>query len=1579
MLLTFCSTAQQQQQQDTLTLGQSLTDGQSLVSAGDSFRLGFFRPENSTSRYLGIWYGYRVPTQTIVWVANRGSPISDTRGFLNLTEEGILVLSDGSRDNFPVWSSNVTRRLTTTTSLLRSRPVVAQLLESGNLVVRNSDDEDPDNFLWQSFDHITNTLLPGMKFGRNLTSGLNRMMTSWRSLEDPGEGDFSVLVEMQGYPQAVVRRGPTIQARIGSWNGLRYTGAPTLNPSPTFWFEYEYDEGEEIYFRFRVPNSTVMTRYAISPLGSFQLWMWSRRADNWIVVYSAQGDRCDNYGLCGTYSNCYTYLVRPAGVKLPNTAKTVWDRAMGLEECRRLCLGNCSCTGYSSLDIRNGESGCLMWFDDLIDIRELSDGGQDLYVRVAGSEIVGRSNKKRKTVIVIASVISTMTFLAMMVIALYVRQTKLKKEGMRNEEMELPAFNLSTIVMATNDFSNDNKLGEGGFGPVYMGKLPEGQEIAVKRLSRSSGQGLNEFMNEVILFSKLQHRNLVRLLGCCIHEDEKMLIYEYMSNKSLDFFIFDETQKKLLNWQKRTIIIDGIARGLLYLHQDSRLRIIHRDLKASNVLLDKEMKPKISDFGLAKAFGGDQTEGQTKKVVGTYGYMSPEYAVDGLFSVKSDVFSFGVMVLEIVSGSKNRGFYHSDHDLNLLGHAWTLWSEGVALDLIDDSMKESCNQSEASRCIHVALLCVQQKPDDRPNMSAVVLMLGSENPLPRPNLPGFYLRRNPPEAADPMCSPNSNNQISLTVLEPRTAQQQQRDSLAPGQSLTDGQSIVSSGGSFQLGFFRPENTSSRYLGIWYGVDRVSIQTIVWVANRGSPISDTRGFLNFTREGILVLSDGGRSNNLAVWSSNVTRRVPPATGVVAQLLDSGNLVVRDANDENPDNFLWQSFDFLTNTLLPGMKLGRNLRSGLDRNLMSWRSVEDPGEGEFWVGVEMQGYPQVLVRRGSTIQARIGSWNGLRFTGAPTLNSSPTFSFEYEYDEGEEIYFRFHVPNSTVVSRYVVSPTGLFQLWMWSRRSNDWIVIYSAQGDRCDNYGLCGTYSSCYTYMVPACQCLTGFDPRNPSDWEQSDWEGGCVRRTALACNSSDGFILHSNAKLPNTATAFWNRTMGLEECRRLCLGNCSCTGYSSLDIRNGGSGCLMWFDDLIDIRELSDGGQDLYVRVAGSEIGVVQEQGSSKKRRKMIIVVASVVSSVALLAILVIVFCARERKLKKKDMHTMSQKEHNEEMDLPTFSLSTIVKATNDFAIDNKLGEGGFGPVYMGKLPEGQEIAVKRLSKSSGQGISEFKNEVILFSKLQHRNLVRLLGCCIPGDEKMLIYEYMSNKSLDFVIFDEKQRKLLNWQKRAIIIDGIARGLLYLHQDSRLRIIHRDLKASNILLDSEMQPKISDFGLARTFGRDQTECETNKVVGTFGYMSPEYAVDGLFSVKSDVFSFGVLVLEIVSGRRNRGFAHTDHDLNLLGHSWTLWNEGAALQLIDDSMKESCNQSEVLRCIHVALLCVQQKPDDRPNMSAVVLMLGSENTLPQPKLPGFYLRRNPPEAESSSSNNNNDSYSANQVSLTVMEPR
>ncbi|GLJ22409.1 hypothetical protein SUGI_0421850 [Cryptomeria japonica] len=233
-------------------------------------------------------------------------------------------------------------------------------------------------------------------------------------------------------------------------------------------------------------------------------------------------------------------------------------------------------------------------------------------------------------------------------------------------------FSLEELAESTQNFDESKKLGVGGFGAVYKGTTREGKEIAVKKLSARSTQGKEEFMNEVKLMANVQHRNLVKLFGCCVEGDERLIVYEYLPNKSLDTFLFDPEKRRLLDWEKRYNIIIGVARGLLYLHEDSQMKIIHRDIKANNILLDDKLHPKIADFGLAKLFGEDESHVQTR-VAGTYGYMAPEYAMQGQLSVKADVYSFGVLLLEIVSGRKNLDTHLAPGMQNLLEWAWRLY------------------------------------------------------------------------------------------------------------------------------------------------------------------------------------------------------------------------------------------------------------------------------------------------------------------------------------------------------------------------------------------------------------------------------------------------------------------------------------------------------------------------------------------------------------------------------------------------------------------------------------------------------------------------------------------------------------------------------------------------------------------------------------------------------------------------------------------------------------------------------------------------------------------------------------------
>ncbi|XLS66302.1 hypothetical protein HN51_026276 [Arachis hypogaea] len=408
---------------------------------------------------------------------------------------------------------------------------------------------------------------------------------------------------------------------------------------------------------------------------------------------------------------------------------------------------------------------------------------------------------------------------------------------------------------------------------------------------------------------------------------------------------------------------------------------------------------------------------------------------------------------------------------------------------------------------------------------------------------------------------------------------------------------------------------------------------------------------------------------------------------------------------------------------------------------------------------------------------------------------------------------------------------------------WKMYGSMPRDFCDEYGAVGPNAKCDMTESPnVCECLRGYRPKSPEEWIRTNYEGGCLRAKNLNCES-DGFIKYVKMKFPDTENCWYlNQSMNLVECTDKCLRNCSCMAYANSDIRGEGNGCALWFGDLNDLRVQPDAGQDLYVRVPSSEL----------------------------------------ENLAMMDSFIEEQDGH---LELPLFDLSSLANATGNFSVKNKVGEGSFGPVYKGLLKNGQEIAIKRLCRGSVQGLKEIKNEIALIVKLQHRNLVKLHGCCIHNEEKMLVYEYMPNKSLDFLIFDQTQRKFLDWSKCFRMIFGIAKGLLYLHQDSRVRIIHRE-----------------------NFGR-RPNCSD---------------ATGGWNI-------------ILSGKKNKGNNWENESADLIGYAWDLWTKERPLEIVDDILIESCNLSQVLRCIQISLLCLEQHPYDRLDMSSELPCLSQNNLL------------------------------------------
>ncbi|KAK3143622.1 hypothetical protein QOZ80_4AG0302690 [Eleusine coracana subsp. coracana] len=644
--------------------------------------------------------------------------------------------------------------------------------------------------------------------------------------------------------------------------------------------------------------------------------------------------------------------------------------------------------------------------------------------------------------------------------------------------------------------------------------------------------------------------------------------------------------------------------------------------------------------------------------------------------------------------------------------------------------------------------------------------------------------------------------------------------------------------------------------------------------------------------------------------------------------------------------------------------------------AWKGPDDPSTGDFSGGVDPDSNLQFLIWNGTVPYFRTAVFNDASLSGITYQSNTTTTIFSQAFvASGDEFYYTYRVSDESPYARAMLDYTGKLKFLSWNNDTSSWSVIITQGGSAdCDLYASCGPFGYCdNTAPVRTCRCLDGFELVDGGNSSR-----GCQRKEELNCGTKPYFVPLPGMKVPDKFTRIWNTSF--DQCAAECTANCSCIAYAYVNMSNYGrttdtSRCLVWTGNLIDMGK-EDFQENLYLRLAGSSV---------QKKSNLLKILLPIISCALLVALVALVWICRYRGTQqKKNARKRMMLEYlrtaddpgDNNIEFPFISFEDTVEATNNFSDSKLLGKGGFGKVYKGILEGTMEVAVKRLSKGSGQGTEEFRNEVVLISKLQHKNLVKLLGCCIHEDEKMLVYEYLPNKSLDYILFDSARKPMLQWPTRFKIIKGIARGIMYLHHDSRLTIIHRDLKASNVLLDKEMSPKISDFGMARIFYSDKLEANTNRVVGTYGYMSHEYAMEGAFSVKSDTYSFGVLLLEIVSGLKISSPQLIIDFPNLIVYAWNLWKDGKIEDLVDSSMKDNCPFDEVSRCVHIGLLCVQDSPDYRPLMSAVVFMLENKTTpLPVPKQPVYFARRDATHVQST----DNRVFSVNGLSLTALEGR
>ncbi|CAB4277026.1 unnamed protein product [Prunus armeniaca] len=1493
---------------DTLKPGDTLNSSSSLVSASGKFILHFVVQtiDGSNTSYLAILRNK--PGANKAWIGNRNTPIPYPSSPLL-----ILDLNNTLKITYPGGDPIVI------SSAPQTSVVVATLLDSGNFVLQevNSVNKSTSRVLWQSFDYPTDTFLPGMKLGVDHRNGHNWSLLSWATSYNPAPGPLSLDWDPNGHQLRIK------QAGVVYWSsGIFGDGR----------FEFIFPDVSKQRYNFSIvsnENEDYLTYTAVGdpsdPEPEWVLYSRGTLFEYGTQVAITKALNCDGYNTDG---GCVR-RDRPSGCtakfgdefekkngyfKINNSSNTSrspnWFNASS-SDCKVTCWQNCDCLGFDLPPANQSQTstGCQFWSVESQFFEDLNSSSSFVLSGLAtpakppppAQKNDDEGHKWLWIGIAIAAAVLVMVFCILGYLlrrricsgknramiqnkmpsfmksnrSAYDPVNELQKDHGNMGKHDLSVFTYESVLAATSNFSQENKLGEGGFGPVYKGKLAKGQEIAVKRLSKRSGQGTSEFKNELILIHELQHTNLVQLFGFCIHEEERMLIYELQ----IVFFVnslcvTDSIRGVLLDWKKRFNIIEGITQGLLYLHKYSRTRVIHRDLKASNILLDENMNPKISDFGMARIFTHNALEENTSRIVGTRGYMAPE-TIEGIVSVKSDVYSFGVLVLEIISGRKNNSFYNDDRILNLVGYAWELWKENAGLELMDPTLSDSCIGNQLLRCIHVGLLCVEENAADRPTMSDVISMLTNESmQLPKPTKPAYYTEGNTDTAGIALMM---NSIIFLIFACLWTCQDAASDTLKPGDTLNSSSSLVSASGKFILCFVVQTSSNTSYLAILHNKPKTNK---AWIGNRNTPIPyPSSPLLTLDLNNTLKVTQTGQ-DSIPIFSAPQT-----SDPVVATLLDSGNLIVQELNpvDGSTKRVLWQSFDYPVDTFLPGMKLGVNRSNGHIWSLLAWADTYNPAPGPFTLDWDPN-ERQLKIRK-----------SGVVYWTSGVLRSDGRFEFILP-NESKQRY------NFSIVSN-----------------ESEECLKYSAVDDQSEPEPELVLYSEgrLHDYGGPVDIVLA----RNCDGYNT---DGGCVRRDRpndCVAKVGDDFELKNGVFKPKNLSSrspYWFdsniRHSGTRNaCKATCWKNCTCLGFNfpiSDNQTTSSTGCQFWSVDSEFVEENTGSSTATSGFVFSSLISSPKSTPRKNTGQKWIWIGTS--SAGAALMLLVLCQLLRRRRLtlptgesrtniENEMLNFMKSNRPTDHVglqndgkmghqDLSVFSYASVLAATSNFSEENKLGQGGFGPVYKGKLATGQEIAVKRLRNVQGKE---------------------------PQSSRM----------------NPNRRLLLDWKKRFGILEGIAQGLLYLHKYSRKKVIHRDLKTSNILLDENLNPKISDFGMARIFTNNELEANTSKIVGTRGYMPPE-SMEGIVSVKSDVYGFGVLMLEIISGRRNNSFYNDDRALSLVGYAWELWKEGAGLELMDPTVGDSCINDQVLRCIHVGLLCVEEDAADRPTMKLVEAGVGGK---------------------------------------------
>ncbi|KAE8785141.1 putative S-locus receptor-like protein kinase family protein [Hordeum vulgare] len=651
--------------------------------------------------------------------------------------------------------------------------------------------------------------------------------------------------------------------------------------------------------------------------------------------------------------------------------------------------------------------------------------------------------------------------------------------------------------------------------------------------------------------------------------------------------------------------------------------------------------------------------------------------------------------------------------------------------------------------------------------------------------------------------------------------------------------------------------------------------------------------------------------------------------VAVLNNNGNLVIRHASGPSQQMW-WQSFDYPTEVSLPGSKLGRNKVTGLNRVFVSKKNRINPGRGSYCVGVDSSFDQGIKL---SLCSSSLVYWASGTFS-QQYVDPSDTGLISYNHvDNNQEQYYIYSTPNDEALSIYAtVEISGQIKARVWNESLQRWQQFYTQPMDPCSVQAACGPFTICTNNNTNLlCDCMKGFSFKSPGEWDLDNPAGGCMRNNPLDC-TADKFL-----PVPGVTLAYNPLTMqvvaGASGCAQSCANDCSCTAYS---YTSSASRCSIWHGELLNTATSTTAGEILYVRLAAKDYFDILRE--NKRGPSIGVVTAASTAGAGTIMVLIIMFIIWRRN----HGYNLPSSNTQDCIGIRTFRYSYLRYATKKFS--ERLGGGGFGSVYKGLLSDSAiNIAVKRLD-GARQGEKQFRAEVSSIGLIQHINLVKLIGFCCESDKRLLVYEHMSNGSLDVHLFNNNDI-VLDWSIRYQIAKGVARGLSYLHEGCRECIIHCDIKPENILLDTSFAPKVADFGLATIVGRDFSRVLTT-FRGTVGYLAPEWISGEPITQKVDVYSFGMVLLEIVSGRRNSSKVYTSdsYDTSFFHvQAISMLHGGDVNSLVDPRLHGEFNLEEAIRVCKVAFWCIQDHEYDRPTMGEVVRVLEGLQELDMPPMP------------------------------------